>query len=101
MVFQTEGINLIKTPIRAPKANAFAEHWVRSIREECLDRILVLNQTHLEHVLREYEAHYNQARPHQGIDQHIPIPLAIEPEGHTIECHDVLDGIIHDYRRVA
>jgi transposase InsO family protein len=100
-VFSSEGIKIVKTPIRAPKANAFAERWVRTVREECLDRILVLNQVHLERVLREYETYYNQARPHQGIAQRIPIPFRIEPGGEHIECHAVLGGLIHDYQRVA
>ena len=53
-VFESSGIAIIKTPVRAPNANAFAERWVRSIREECLDRILILNHRHLRHVLSEY-----------------------------------------------
>lgn len=73
VVFESSGIDIINTPVRAPNANAFAERWVRSIREECLDRILILNHRHLRHVLQEYEQYYNEARPHQGIDQEIPI----------------------------
>jgi putative transposase len=69
-VFSSEGIDVVHTPFRAPMANAFAERWVRSVREECLDHILVLNENHLRNVLREYTNYYNYSRPHQGISQH-------------------------------
>jgi putative transposase len=62
-IFRSEGVNIVKTPIRAPKANAFAERWVRTVRTECLDWILVLGRRHLERVLRTYTAHYNTRRP--------------------------------------
>lgn len=65
---------IIRTPFRAPKANAVAQHWVRSIRQECLDQLLILNQRHLIGVLKEYTHYYNTARPHQGLDQQFPIP---------------------------
>jgi len=63
-VFRTEGVRVIHTPIQAPKANAFAERWVRTVRLECLDNLLILSQRHLERVLREYAPHYNGNRPH-------------------------------------
>ena|SRR5438105_3586432 len=66
-VFATEGVRVVRTPIRAPKANAFAERWVRTVRRECLDQILVQGRGHLERVLREYVEHYNGARPHRGL----------------------------------
>ena len=65
-VFSSEGIEILNTPYQAPKANAYAERWVRSTCEECLDQILVLNENHLHRVLREYGEYYNTARPHQG-----------------------------------
>lgn len=74
MVFNAEHIHVIHTPLHAPNANAFAERWVRTVREECLDKLLIVNQAHLRRVLREYIGYYNTARPHQGIDQHIPVP---------------------------
>jgi transposase InsO family protein len=63
-VFSSEGIEILHTPYQAPKANAFAERWVRSVREECLDHILVLNESHLHRVLKEYTDYYNYVRPH-------------------------------------
>jgi transposase InsO family protein len=71
-VFRSEGIEIVHTPFQAPKANAFGERWVRSVREDCLDLILVVNEKHLGNVLREYTNYYNHSRPHQGIDQHFP-----------------------------
>ena len=67
-VFQSRSIEIIRTPVRAPQANAFAERWIRSLREECLDKIIILNQTHLKQVLHEYVTYYNEARPHQGLN---------------------------------
>jgi putative transposase len=67
-VFRSEGIKLIRTPVQAPNANAFAERWVRTLRADCLDRILVLGRRHLEHVLRVYQSHYNEHRPHRSLD---------------------------------
>ncbi len=101
-VFQSAGIEIVQTPVRAPNANAFAERWIRSIREECLDHILILNQSHLRRVLREYERYFNSARPHQGIKQRIPdTPSeALNSDG-VIRRRNVLGGIIHDYYRAA
>ena len=97
-VFESEGFHVIPTPVRAPNANAFAERWIRSAREECLDLILIFNLAHLRRVLIEYIQYYNTARPHQGINQHSPIPYSISSSG-TIQCRNVLGGIIHDYYR--
>jgi putative transposase len=71
-VFAAEGTQVILTPYRAPNANAYAERWVRSVREECLDHLLIINEQHLHLVLCEYGQYYNQARPHQGLRQQIP-----------------------------
>jgi transposase InsO family protein len=73
-VFRSEGIEVIRTPYRAPNANAYAERWIRSARDECLDKLLVINQTHLRRVMREYTAFFTTARPHQGLAQQIPVP---------------------------
>ena len=73
-VFQAEGIEIIRTPVRAPNANAVAERVVRSIRAECLDHLLILNQRHLRFVLKQYLAYYNHRRPHQGLGQALPVP---------------------------
>jgi putative transposase len=66
-VFHSEGINVIHTPIRAPQANAYAERFVRTIRAECLDWLLIIGRRHLETVLRTYTTHYNRERPHRGL----------------------------------
>jgi putative transposase len=68
-VFRAEGIDVIPTPRHAPNANAFAERWIRSAREECLDKLLIINQAHLHRVMRGYIAFFNTARPHQGREQ--------------------------------
>jgi putative transposase len=65
-VFAAQGIKVIHTPIRAPNANAYAERWVRSVRQECLDHLIIVNERHLNSVLREYVSYYNTRRPHQG-----------------------------------
>lgn len=67
-VFRTEGIKVIRTPVHAPNANAYVERWVRTVRSECLDRILILGRHHLEHVLRVYRRHYNDHRAHRPLD---------------------------------
>jgi hypothetical protein len=100
-VFRSEGVEVIPTPIRAPNANAFMERWIRSAREECLDKLLIINQTHLRRVMRDYVGFFNTARPHQGLEQQIPVPKA-SGQGHgPVRCHNVLGGIIHDYYRDA
>ncbi len=92
---------IIQTPYRAPKANAFAERWIRSVREECLDRLLIVNERHLRRVLTAYIAYYNQRRPHQGISQRCRVPREHRPVDGPVRCRDVLGGIIHDYYREA
>src|SRR5437867_10635192 len=66
-VFRSEGMRIIRTPIRAPNAKAYAERWVGTLRRECLDRILIINRRHLEQVLRVYTAHYKRHRPHRSL----------------------------------
>jgi hypothetical protein len=97
-VFESEGINVIHTPFQAPNANAYAERWVRTVREECLDHILILSTHHLKRILSEYSVYYNTCRPHQGINQHIPIPYTTSPFG-TIHRRKILGGILNDYYR--
>jgi hypothetical protein len=67
LVFQSEGIAVIRTPVQAPNANAHAERWVGSVRRECLDRLLIFSRRQLEHVLRTYTDHYNRHRPHRSL----------------------------------
>ena len=100
-VFTSEDVMIIRTPVRAPNANAFAERWVRTVREECLDRIVILNERHLHRVLTTYVKYYNHVRPHQGIDQRCPIPLESAARDGPIERRDILGGVIHDYYRRA
>jgi putative transposase len=100
-VFRSEGIKVIHTPYRAPNANAHAERWIRSVREECLDKLLIINQAHPRRVMREFVTYHNTARPHQSIEQQIPMPDP-EPIGMgSVRCRNVLGGIIHDYYREA
>ena len=100
-LFETEGIKVIRTPIRAPKANAYAERWIRSVREECLDRLIIFNQRHLQDVLAEYINYYNRSRPHQGIEQQCPDEQAPCEHAGIVRCRDVFGGLIHDYYRQA
>lgn len=97
-VFESEGLQVINTPVRAPNANAFAERWVRTVREECLDHLLIINAAHLRRILIEFVQYYNASRPHQGIRQQSPIPYVIQSGG-NMQCRNVLGGIIHDYYR--
>ena len=102
-IFRSEGFNVIKTPIRAPQANAYAERFVRTVRAECLDWLLIVGRRHLEHVLRSYTIHYNRERPHRGLALLTPEPTdAIDPPTvETIERRDRLGGLIHEYYRAA
>ena len=101
-VFASEGIKIIKTPVRAPKANAIAERFVRTVRAECLDWLLILNRRHLERVLRVYVDHYNTQRPHRALELQPPEPRY---EARTtvgeIRRRDPLGGLIHEYHRAA
>jgi putative transposase len=105
-VFAAADIEVVKIPPQAPKANAFAERWVRSVRVECLDWMLIWNRHHLDKVLADYVRHYNTARPHRGVGLTAPIAAA-EPAPPTvhqirrIERADVLGGLIHEYRHAA
>jgi putative transposase len=103
-VFRSEGMRIIRTPSRAPNANAYAERWVGTLRRECLDRILIVNRHHLEHVLRVYTAHYNRHRPHRSLslqppDQH-PAAEMIVP-ARRIHKHELLGGLINEYKAAA
>jgi transposase InsO family protein len=104
-VFRSEGVSIVRTPIRAPRANAFAERWVRTVRTECLDWMLVLGRRHLERVLRTYVAHYNKARPHRGLDlktpESRPDSLPRSAPDRRVRRHDLLGGLIHEYELAA
>ena len=101
-VFASEGLRVVRTPARAPRANAVAERWVGTARRECLDRLIILGERHLRQVLREFVEHYNAARPHRALD--LRPPLARErPVLATgaIVRRDRLGGLIHEYSRRA
>ena len=98
-VFRSERIQIIRTPFRAPNVNAYAERWVRSVREECLDHLLILNQAHSRRVLRAYVDYYNVARPHQGLEQQSPIPPKQSMGIGLVRRRPVLGGILNDYYR--
>ena len=106
-VFASEGIRIIKTPIRAPRANAIAERVVGTIRRECLDRLLILGRRHLEAVLADYVDHYNGHRPHRSLDERSPLAMAeavvpiTDPDPEDVRRTEVLGGLIHEYRLVA
>ncbi len=98
-VFAAENMEVILTPYRAPNANAYAERWVRSVREECLDHLLIFSERHLDSVLKEYNRYYNQARPHQGLRQQIPESTHQYSARGVVQRRNVLGGLIHDYYR--
>jgi transposase InsO family protein len=102
-VFAGNGTRVIKTPVRSPRANAFAERFVGTLRRECLDHVLVLGERHLRQVLAEYARHYNGHRPHQGLQQEPPLRRSSEAVDISagIERRQVLGGLISEYRRVA
>jgi transposase InsO family protein len=106
-VFRSEGIRIVKTPVRAPKANAVAERFVRTVRSECLDWLLILNRRHLERVLRVYVDHYNRQRPHRALNLRPPDPehptlrLASSARPADVMRRDRLGGLIHEYSLAA
>lgn len=100
-VFEAAGIEIVNIPYQAPNANAIAERWVRSVREECLERLIVLNERHFRRVLQEYVEYYNERRPHQGLAQDSPCGLAPVSQEGPIRHRNVLGGIIRDYYRKA
>jgi transposase InsO family protein len=102
-VFAAAGVQVLRIPPQAPMANAYAERWVRTVRTECLDWLLILNRHHLHRVLSAYLRHYNTARPHRGLNLAIPQPTptaAAGPAQH-IQRIDVLGGLIHEYQHAA
>ena len=100
-MFEAEGVEIVDIPYQAPNANAYAERWVWSVREECLDKLIILNEGHLRRTLKEYVAHYNARRPHQGLAQDSPCGLGPVSSQGPIRCRNVLGGILRDYYRKA
>lgn len=101
-VFGADGIRVIRTPVRAPRANAFAERFVRTVRHECLDWTLIHGRRHLEAVLQEYIEHYNRHRPHRGLDL-FPPEAATQDQAATgaVIRQPLLSGLINEYTRRA
>ncbi len=103
-VLRSVGAEVIKTPVRAPQANAFAERFVLTARTECLDWLLIRNERHLGRVLREFVEHYNRERPHRGINLEAPVPYLSDQQFNGvggIKRADRLGGLIHEYRVAA
>ena len=104
-IFQGEGMEVIRTPIRAPNANV--ERWVGSVRRECLDRLLIFGRRQLDGVVRVYVHHYNERRPHRALDLRAPDARATpstrgEPdESGGLRRRDLLGGLIHEYEAAA
>jgi transposase InsO family protein len=103
-VAEGTGIEVLTTPYQAPKANAICERFLGSVRRECLDFFLIFNEHHLRKIMKQYQAYFNQARPHQGLDQRIPCPTEQseeQPDRGKIISLPVLGGLHHDYQRRA
>ena len=102
-VFADIGARVIKAPVRAPRANAFAERFVGTLRRECLDHLLIVNERHLRGVLTDWQAHYNEHRPHQGRQQRAPNdqPGRVVDLAAPVQRRRVLGGLINEYHRAA
>ena len=103
-VFRAEGIRVILTPPRAPKANAYAERFVLTVRAECLDWLLILGPRQLDRVLRVFVEHYNSERPHRALGRLPPAPAAggrSQVVGTAVKRRDRLGGLVHEYYRAA
>jgi putative transposase len=100
------GLTVLKTPVRSPQANAFCERVIGTVRRECLDWMILVNERHLRRVLQEWVAHYNRGRPHSSLGPGIPDGPAITPvlsghrirEGHGVVAPPILGGLHHEYR---
>ncbi len=103
-VFTAAGIQIIKTPVQAPRANAICERWIASARRECTDRILIAGRRHLRHTLSEYVDHYNTHRPHRTPSHRPPdgrTHIAPADDNIRVRRTDRLGGLIHEYSQVA
>jgi putative transposase len=105
-VLGSEGAQMLVTPVQAPNANAHAERWIRTVRAECLDWLLIVGRRHLEQVLRVYVQHYNTHRPHRALqlrppDPAVGLPLAGEDQPTRVHRRDLLGGLLHEYRQAA
>jgi putative transposase len=106
-VFEAEGAQVKRVGPQAPNMNAYAERWVQSLRTECLDHFLILGEKHLAYIVKEFVAHYNEERPHQGVGN-VPLSVASEPESvilkfpcGEVKCRERLGGLLKHYHRAA
>ncbi len=100
-VFLADDVRVVTTPVRSPKANAYAERWIHTARAECLDWLLIRSRHHLAQVLAVYIDHYNRARPHRGLDLQTPLPTPPPSDRGKVVRIDRLGGLLHEYRRAA
>ncbi|MQB01940.1 MAG: transposase [Actinobacteria bacterium] len=103
-VFAAEGLQAVRTPVRAPRANAFCERWIRTVRTECLDWLLIFSRRHLERVLKIYVRHYNQQRPHRALRLQPPEHEKFERTPLPVDAavvRDRLGGLLHEYYEAA
>jgi putative transposase len=102
-VFAGSGVRIIKTPVRSPKANSFAERYAGTLRRECLDHLLIYSERHLRRILAEHARHYNEHRPHPSREQRPPLYEPGQPVdiAARIRRRQVVHGLISEYRRAA
>jgi transposase InsO family protein len=100
-IIQDAGVRIVPTPVQAPNANAYAERFVRSIRAECLDRLILLGERRLLRAVDEFVAHYHSERNHQGLGNELISPATADAGGTQVRCRDRLGGLLRYYHRAA
>jgi transposase InsO family protein len=100
-ILQDAGVRVVATPVRAPNTNAYAERFVRSIREECLDRLILFGERRLLRALDEFAAHYHGERNHQGLGNELITPELRPRQGTHVRCRERLGGLLRYYHRAA
>ena len=104
--FRTEGLKILKTPVRIPVANTYTERWIGSIRRELLDRTIIWNQQQLERLMTDYIDHYNEHRPHRPLDQQSPHrtqapPSVVDRRNLCVVKSTRCNGLINEYQNAA
>jgi putative transposase len=100
-IVEGAGVRIVLTPVQAPNANAHAERFVRSIRAECLDRLILFGERRLLRALDEFVAHYHGERNHQGLGNGLIMPEARPLQGTHVRCRERLGGLLRYYHRAA